>query len=151
MKMRKVLAALAAAAVATTAMATVASAADYNAYIVFQTTQYSFRNGWSDAGYGAATPYHADKYIVWGAGDYPEETYPQYEDNFDYDINGYALPATYVDTVVDSSRKIQTKGQAASLVTRILSSTSKKPTLPVVWPSILTTLIVISPRSNMSL
>ena len=100
MKMRKVLAALAAAAVATTAMATVASAADYNAYIAFQTTQYSFRNGWSDAGYGAATPYHAGNYIVWGAGDYPEETYPQYEDNFDYDINGYALPATYVDTVV---------------------------------------------------
>ena len=105
MKMRKVLAALAAAAVATTAMATVASAADYNAYIAFQTTQYSFRNGWSDASYGAATPYHAGSYIVWGAGDYPEETYPQYEDNFDYDINGYALPATYTDAVITGDGK----------------------------------------------
>ena len=99
MKMRKVLAAIAAAAVATTAMATVASAADYNGYIAFQTTQYSFRNGWTDASYGQATDYY-DKYIVWGSGDAPEETFPQYEDEFDYDIAGYALPATYVDTKI---------------------------------------------------
>ena len=99
MKLRKILAAVAASAVATAAMATVASAADNNAYISFQTTQYSFRNGWADASYGQATNYY-NSYIVWGSGDTPEETFPQYEDNFDYDINGYALPATYVDTAV---------------------------------------------------
>ncbi len=101
MKMRKVLAALAASAVAASAMATVASAADYNAHIAFQTASYSFRNGWSDAAYGQATDYY-NSYIVWGAGDYPEETYPQYEDNFDYDLNGYALDAAYSDVTVSA-------------------------------------------------
>ncbi len=99
MKMTKVIAAIASAAVAATAMATAASAADYNGYIAFQTASYSFRNGWTDAGYGQATDYY-NSYIVWGAGDFPEETYPQYEDYFDYDIAGYALPATYVDTAI---------------------------------------------------
>ncbi len=99
MKMTKVLAVIASAAVAATAMATVASAASYKGNIAFQTASYSFRNGWSDAGYGEATDYY-DSYIVWGAGDYPEETYPQYEDNFDYDLNGYALPATYTDATI---------------------------------------------------
>ncbi len=99
MKMTKVLAVIASAAVAATAMATVASAADYKGNIAFQTASYSFRNGWSDAAYGEATDYY-NSYIVWGAGDTPEETYPQYEDNFDYDIAGYALPATYTDSVI---------------------------------------------------
>ena len=72
MKMTKVLAVIASAAVAATAMATVASAASYKGNISFQTASYSFRNGWSDAGYGEATDYY-DSYIVWGAGDYPEE------------------------------------------------------------------------------
>ena len=99
MKLRKILAAVAASAVATAAMATVASAADNNAYISFQTTQYSFRNGWADASYGQASNYY-NSYIVWGSGDTPEETFPQYEDNFDYDINGYVLPATYVDAAL---------------------------------------------------
>ena len=99
MKLRKILAAVAASAVATAAMATVASAADYNAYIAFQTTSWSFRNDWTEASYGQASDYF-DKYIVWGSGDTPEETFPQYEDNFDYDINGYVLPATYVDATI---------------------------------------------------
>ena len=99
MKMTKVLAVIASAAVAATAMATAASAASYKGNIAFQTASYSFRNGWSDAGYGEATDYY-DSYIVWGAGDYPEETYPQYEDNFNYDINGYTLDATYTDATI---------------------------------------------------
>ena len=99
MKMTKVLAVIASAAVAATAMATAASAASYKGNISFQTASYSFRNGWSDAGYGEATDYY-DSYIVWGAGDYPEETYPQYEDNFNYDINGYTLDATYTDATI---------------------------------------------------
>lgn len=99
MKMTKVLAVIASAAVAATAMATVASAASYKGNIAFQTASYSFRNGWTDGGYGEATDYY-NSYIVWGAGDTPEETYPQYEDNFDYDIAGYVLDATYTDAAI---------------------------------------------------
>lgn len=99
MKITKILAGAASAAMALSAFAAVASAADYNAYIAFQTTQYSFRNEWSDGSYGQATDYF-DSYIAWGNND--PETYPQYEDNFDYDIAGYVLPATYVDTTLSS-------------------------------------------------
>ena len=111
MKMTKVLAVIASAAVAATAMATVASAADYNAYIQFQTTSYSFRNDWTEASYGQATDYF-DSYIVWGSGDAPEETFPQYEDNFDYDIAGYVLPATYTDAVItgDGTYTVEASG-----------------------------------------
>ena len=110
MKMTKVLAVIASAAVAATAMATVASAADYNAYIQFQTTSWSFRNDWTEASYGQATDYF-DSYIVWGAGDTPEETFPQYEDNFDYDIAGYVLDATYTDATItgDGTYSVEAK------------------------------------------
>ncbi len=97
MKLRKVLAAAAATAIAATAMSAIASAESYNGYISFQTTQYSFRNTWTDRDYGKATDYY-DDYIVWGGND--PESYPQYEDYFDYDISGYVLPATYVDAVI---------------------------------------------------
>lgn len=111
MKLRKVLSAVAAAAVATTAFAAVASAADNNAYIGFQTTQFSFRNSWDDGTYGKATAYH-NSYIVWGKGDSPEETFPEYEDYFDYDINGYALPASYTDAAItgDGTYKVTAEG-----------------------------------------
>ncbi len=111
MKLRKILAAVAASAVATAAMATVASAADYNAYITFQTTSWSFRNGWEDTSWGKSTDYF-DDYIVWGSGDAPEETFPQYEDNFDYDIAGYVLPAEYVDATItgDGTYTVEAKG-----------------------------------------
>ena len=99
MKLRKILAAVAASAVATAAMATVASAADYNAYIAFQTTNWSFRNEWTDASYGKSTDYF-DNYIVWGDANTDPDTYPGYEDTFDYDIAGYVLPATYVDAAI---------------------------------------------------
>ncbi len=100
MKLRKVLSAVAAAAVATSALAVAASAADYNGYISFQTSQYSFRNSWDDGSYGKATPYF-NSYIAWGGND--PETWPQYEDNFDYELGGsggYVLPATYTDVAI---------------------------------------------------
>ncbi len=99
MKMTKVLAVIASAAVAATAMATAASAASYKGNISFQTASYSFRNGWSEASYGEATDYY-NSYIVWGNTDTDPETYPQYEDNYDYDIAGYVLPATYTDAAI---------------------------------------------------
>ncbi len=98
MKVSKILAAVTAAASVATIVAATASA--YNAYIQWQSTPYSFRNDWTEATYGAATPYF-DYAIVWGSGDAPEETFPEYADNFDWDINGYTLPVTYNDAVVD--------------------------------------------------
>ncbi|MGN0656325.1 MAG: LPXTG cell wall anchor domain-containing protein [Ruminiclostridium sp.] len=97
MKLRKVLAAAAATAIAATAMSAIASAESYNAYIGFQDTVYSFRNAWNDGSYGKATPYF-DKAVVWGGND--EEAYPEYADNFDYDIAGYVLDVDYTDAVV---------------------------------------------------
>lgn len=99
MKLRKVLSAVAAAAVATSALAVAASAADYNGYIAFQTSGYSFRNAWDDASYGKATPYH-NGYVVWGEEATDPDTYPGYEDNFDYDCGAYVLPATYNDVAI---------------------------------------------------
>lgn len=103
MKFSKVIAAgIAAAAVAST-LAVTASAADaFDAYISFQTTAYSFRNAWDDQSYGAESGYH-DNFVVWGQGDNPEETFPDYEDNFDYDVNGYLLDANYEDVTVDGN------------------------------------------------
>ena len=99
MKKSKMIAAIAAAAVSASVLAV--SAGAYNAYIGLQTTPYSFRNSWTEASYGKATPYF-NGWIVWGQGDTPEESFPDYEDNFDYDINGYVLPATYTDASFDT-------------------------------------------------
>ncbi len=111
MKITKIFAAAAASAIAVSAMATVASAADYNAYIGFQTTTYSFRNEWDEANYGKATDYF-DDFIVWGAEATDPETYPEYEDNFDYDIAGYVLPADYTDAVItgDGTYTVKAEG-----------------------------------------
>ena len=99
MKVSKILAAVtAAAAVGATLVAT---ASAYNAYLCVQTTPYSFRNAWDDGTYGLGTGYFEDYMVVWGSGDAPEETYPDYADNFDWDINGYAIPANYTDVTVD--------------------------------------------------
>ncbi len=103
MKFSKVIAAGVAAAAVASTLAVTASAADaFDAYIGFQTTVYSFRNAWDDGSYGAESGYH-DNFIVWGSGDAPEETFPDYEDNFDYDVNGYLLDATYEDVTVDGN------------------------------------------------
>ncbi len=100
MKMKRFIGAAAAMAVAGTL--TVGAAAEtYNAYIGFQTAPYSFRNSFDEATYGKDV--EGGKYfnsvIVWGGND--PETYPQYEDNYDYDIDGYVLPATYTDVQID--------------------------------------------------
>ena len=103
MKFSKVIAAGVAAAAGASTLAVTASAADaFDAYIGFQTTVYSFRNAWDDGSYGAESGYH-DSFIVWGSGDAPEETFPDYEDNFDYDVGGYLLDATYDDVTVDGN------------------------------------------------
>ncbi len=98
MKLRKILASVAAAALAATTMVTIASAESYNAYIGFQDTVYSFRNAWTEANYGKATDYF-DKAIVWGGND--PESFPEYEDSYDYDIEGYAIDVDYTDAVID--------------------------------------------------
>ncbi len=100
MKMKRFIGAAAAMAVAGTL--TVGAAAEtYNAYIGFQTAPYSFRNSFDEATYGKDV--EGGKYfnsvIVWGGND--PETFPQYEDNYDYDIDGYVLPATYTDVQID--------------------------------------------------
>lgn len=94
MKTSKILAAVATATVAASCVAVSASA--YTAYLGFQTAPYSFRNAWDDGTYGLASGYH-DSAIVWGSGDAPEETYPDYADNFDWDINGYVIPVNYTN------------------------------------------------------
>ena len=98
MKVTKILAATAATVVAAASLAATAGA--YNADVGFQTAAYSFRNGWTDTGYGKDTAYF-NTAIVWGSGDAPEETFPEYADNFDWDINGYTLPVEYTDATVD--------------------------------------------------
>ena len=108
MKKTKLAAAVAATVVSASALAL--SAGAYNAYIGLQTTTYSFRNAWTEGSYGKETPYF-NSWIVWGDGDNPEETFPEYEDNFDYDINGYVLPATYTDASFDSDGTYTVKAE----------------------------------------
>lgn len=98
MKTSKILAAVATAAVAASCVAVSASA--YTGYMCFQTAPYSFRNAWDDAQYGLASDYY-DKVIVWGSGDAPEETFPEYADNFDYDINAYTFDGGFNDVTID--------------------------------------------------
>ncbi len=99
MKVRRLLAAAAVAAIASAAVAATASA--YNAYLAWQTTPYSFRNGWTDASYGAATPYF-NKAIVWGNTTDMDQTFPDHADSFDWDIEGYAFDVDYTDAVVEA-------------------------------------------------
>ena len=96
MQIKKIVGALVATAVAGTMVAT-AAAESFNGYIYFQTAAYSFRDPYSNPTYGHDSDYYND-FITWG-GDSPE-TYPEYEDKFDYDISGYVLDATYVDANV---------------------------------------------------
>ena len=111
MKITKILAAVASAAMAASALAATAAAADYNGYIGFQTTTYSFRNDWDEGNYGKATDYF-DDFVVWGAEATDPDTFPGYEDNFDYDIAGYLLPAEYTDVVItgDGTYTVKAEG-----------------------------------------
>ena len=110
MKITKILAAIAASAVAGSALAATAAAADYNAYIGFQTTTYSFRNEWDEANYGRATDYF-DDFVVWGAEATDPDTLPGYEDYFYYDIAGYLLPADYTDAVINGDGTYRVKAE----------------------------------------
>lgn len=94
----KKIAAIVAAAAVASAITVSASAESYNAYVQFQNTVYSFRNAFNEANYGATTPYF-DSVIVWGGND--SETWPELEDNFDYDIEGYVIPANFTNAVID--------------------------------------------------
>ena len=111
MKITKILAAIASSAVAVSALAATAAAADYNGYIGFQTTTYSFRNEWDEGNYGKATDYF-DDFVVWGAEATDPDTFPGYEDYFDYDIAGYLLPAEYTDVTIsgDGTYKVAASG-----------------------------------------
>ena len=108
MKKVKFAASVAAAVVSASTLAL--SAGAYNGYIGVQTQNYSFRNAWTEGNYGAATPYF-NSWIAWGSGDAPEESYPEYEDNFDYDINGYVLDATYTDVTIDTDGTYTVKAE----------------------------------------
>ncbi len=111
MKMTKILAAAACASVAVSALATTAAAADNNGYIGFQTTTYSFRNEWDESNYGLNSGYFGN-FIVWGDANTDPETFPEYEDNFDYDLGGYLLPAEYTDVVItgDGTYTVKAEG-----------------------------------------
>ena len=98
----------AAAAVTATAALLAVGASAYNGYIGFQTTPYSFRNDWTESNYGKATDYF-NKFIVWGNND--PETFPDYEDNFDYDITGYVLDANYTDATIDADGTYTVKAE----------------------------------------
>ncbi len=80
--------------------AVAAGAENYHAYIGFQTGPYSFRNSFDEANYGkdVENGKYFNGVVVWGGND--PETYPQYEDYYDYGINGYVLPATYTDAKI---------------------------------------------------
>lgn len=108
MKKSRMIAVAAASAVAASVLAV--SAGAYNAYIGCQTTTYSFRNNWTEGSYGAATPYF-NSWIVWGNSDTDPETYPEYEDNYDYDISGYVLPANYTDATIDADGTYTVKAE----------------------------------------
>ena len=94
MKKSRKIAAIAASAVAASALAV--SSGAYTGYLGFQNTVYSFRNAWNDGSYGLNSGNDAFSHvIVWGGND--PETFPELEDNFDYDITGYLLDVDYTD------------------------------------------------------
>lgn len=99
MKVTKILAAATVAALAAGTVAATASA--YNAYLGFQTTVWSFRNAWDDATYGAHTDYF-DSVIAWPVGEALDQSYPDYADSFDWDIEAYVLDANFTDAAIET-------------------------------------------------
>lgn len=94
MKKSRMIAAAAASAAAAAVLAV--SAGAYTGYLGFQNTVYSFRNAWNDGTYGLNAGNDAFKnVVVWGGND--PETFPDYEDYFDYDVTGYLLPVQWTD------------------------------------------------------
>ena len=99
MKLSKVLSSVCAAIVALTCVSVPASAEGetYNCYIQMQNAAYSFRNEYDAASFGKDTE-QFDNIIVWGNND--EFKFPEYSDCFDYDVNGYVMPADITDVSV---------------------------------------------------
>ena len=100
MKLKKWLLGLVTFAAMAVVCAVAAGAENYHAYIGFQTGPYSFRNSFDEANYGkdVENGKYFNGVVVWGDND--PKTYPQYEDYYDYDIDGYVLPATYTDATI---------------------------------------------------
>ncbi len=97
MKITKILASAAVASLVAGTVAATASA--YTGAISFQTTDYSFRNGMFDTTYA---PYWADGTIVWPDGEALDQSFPDYADYFDWDIEAYVFPVTYTDVAIDA-------------------------------------------------
>lgn len=89
MKFSKIIACAAVAAVASASLAAAASA--YNGYIGVQDTVYSFRNKWDDGSYGKDAGNGAFDHMTMNGAGAEEGTYPDYEDNYDYDIGSYLI------------------------------------------------------------
>lgn len=110
MKKTRLIAAAAVAALSASALAL--SAGAYNAYINLQSNQYSFRNDWTEANYGKATPYF-NSWIVWGNDDL-DESYEGYSDYYNFDIGdkgGFVLPATYTDVTIETDGTYTVKAE----------------------------------------
>ncbi len=98
MKITKLIATATVAALAAGAVAATAGA--YNAGLVFQNTIYSFRNDMAEATYGA--PYWNDGVVIaWPQGGADDQTYPDYADYFDWDIEAYILDGGFNDITFD--------------------------------------------------
>ena len=87
--MKKRIAAVAAAVIGASALAVSASA--YNGYILVQDTVYSFRNAWNEGSYGRDAANNAFDHMTMNGAKCDEGTYPDYEDNYDYDIGTYLI------------------------------------------------------------
>ncbi len=96
MKISKILASVAVASLAAGTVAATASA--YTGAISFQNSIYSFRNGMSDTTYA---DYWADSVVVWPQGGALDQTYPDFADYFDWDIEAYTVPGGFNDVTFD--------------------------------------------------
>lgn len=96
MKITKLIATATVAALAAGAVAATAGA--YNAGVSFQNSIYSFRNGMSDTTYAA---YWTDSVIVWPQGGAEDQTYPDYADSYDWDIEAYTIDGGFNDVTFD--------------------------------------------------
>lgn len=109
MKKFRVAAATAAAVVSAAALAV--SAGAYHAYIGVQDTVYSFRNQWYESSYGRDAGNDCYNHMTMNGVKTEEDTYPEYEDNYDYDLGTYLIgsftdvefdqPGTYTVSVDD--------------------------------------------------
>lgn len=96
MKVTRILAAAAVASIAAGTLAATASA--YTGAISFQNSIYSFRNGMADTTYA---DYWADSVVVWPQGGALDQTYPDFADYFDWDIEAYIVPGGFTNVTFD--------------------------------------------------